>query len=143
MTISSAPPSLASVPIAFSRSASWTRPPELGQAVLKAGTQKVVAPAAGAVSAAATRASPSAIEEMPRLPPIPGAQLSEGRAAPLRAQFVAAGEEAQVDEEKRRRGREQGQQRERDAGFGVADEAVADEVDHVVDRVEVGQRLER
>ncbi len=37
----------------------------------------------------------------------------------------------------------QRQQRERDADLGVAEEAVADEVDHVVDRVEVGQGLER
>src|SRR6185436_14607034 len=59
----------------------------------------------------------------------------------LRAEAVSLAEEAEVDDEEDCGGRRQRQQREGDAYFGVADEAVADEVDHVVDRVEVGQRL--
>src|ERR1700761_6921118 len=61
----------------------------------------------------------------------------------LGAEAVAAAEEPQVEEEEG--GGRRGQRKEGggDADFAEADKAVADQVDHVEDRVEAGQGLER
>src|SRR5918999_4626876 len=61
----------------------------------------------------------------------------------LCAEAVTAREEAVVDGEQRAGCQGEQHQRERDVRLRVADEAVADQPDHVVDRVESGERVER
>src|SRR5919112_4319089 len=58
------------------------------------------------------------------------------------AQPVPAREQPVVEREQRERGEREEGERDGDAGLGIAEEAVAHEPDHVVDRVEVGERLE-
>src|SRR5688572_24353056 len=61
----------------------------------------------------------------------------------LHPQLVAASEQGEVEREQRERRQCQEEQREGDVGLLIAEEAVADQPDHVVDRVELGQGLER